>query len=61
MDLLVVEDNVRTPYVIGGDVKHFDAAILLGLPLELVVVPGLLHPQVGGHYLVLQIDIDQLG
>jgi len=42
-------------------VEHLYAAVLLGLPLELVVVPGLLHPQVGGHDLVLQIDIDQLG
>lgn len=40
--------------------KHLDTAVFLGLPLELVVVPGLLYPQVGGHNLVLQIDINKL-
>lgn len=41
--------------------QHLHAAIVLGLPLELVVVPCLLHPEVGRHDLVLQIDIDELG
>ena len=53
--LLVVEDNVRPPDVIGGNVEHVDAAVLLRVPLKLVVVPVLFHPQVGRHDLVFQV------
>ena len=41
--------------MVTGHVEHLDPAILLGVPLELVVTPVLLHPQVGRHDLVLQI------
>ena len=35
--------------------EHVDAPVLLGVPLQLVVVPVLLHPQVRRHDLVLQV------
>ncbi len=35
--------------------EHVDAAVLRGVPLQLVVVPVLLHPQVCRHDLVLEI------
>ena len=53
--LLVVEDDVRSPDVVRRYVKHVDPAILSRVPLELVVSPVLLHPQVGRHDLVLQV------
>ena len=52
---LVVKDNVRSPDVIRWNMQHVDPAVLLGVPLQLVVTPELLHPQVGGHDLVLKI------
>ena len=54
-DSLVVEHDVRSPDVVTGHVKHLNPSILLGVPLQLVVTPVLLHPQVGRHDLVLQI------
>ena len=53
--LLVIQDDVRPPDVVTGHVELFDPAVLLGVPLELVVSPELLHPQVGRHYLVLEV------
>ena len=41
VNLLVVEHNVRPPDVIGRHVKLLDAAVLLGVPDQLVVVPEL--------------------
>ena len=35
--------------------EHVDPAVLRRVPLELVVPPVLLHPQVGRHDLVLQV------
>ena len=35
--------------------KHVDPPVLRGVPLQLVVPPVLLHPQVGRHDLVLQV------
>ena len=53
--LLVVEDDVRSPDVVRRYGKHVATAILSRVPLELVVSPVLLHPQVGRHDLVLQV------
>ena len=53
--LLVIQDDVRSPDVVTGHVELFDPAVLLGVPLEFVVSPELLHPQVGRHYLVLEV------
>ena len=39
--------------------EHVDAPVLLGVPLQLVVVPVLLHPQVRRHDLVLQVLKDK--
>lgn len=39
--LLIVEHNVWPPNVIGRNVKHFHAAVLLRLPSQFVVVPRL--------------------
>ena len=50
--LLVVQHDVRPPDVIGGNVEHVHAAVLIRVPPHLVVVPELLHPEVGGHNLV---------
>ena len=52
---LVVEHDVWSPDVVAGHVEHLDPAVLLGVPLQLVVAPVLLHPQVGRHDLVLQV------
>ena len=52
---LVVKDNVRSPDVIRWNMQHVAPAVLLGIPLQLVVLPELFHPQVGGHDLVLQV------
>ena len=38
---LVVEHNVRSPDVVGRNVKLLDTAVLLGVPDQLVVVPEL--------------------
>ena len=53
--LLVVEDDVWQPDVCGGDVETVDAAVLLRVPAELVVVPVLLYPQVGRHHLLPEV------
>ena len=37
-----------------------DAAVVGGVPLELVVDPLLLHPHVGDHDLPLHVDPDEL-
>ena len=55
LHLLVVEHNVWSPDVVTGYMQLFDSPILVWVPLELVVSPELLYPQVGGHNLVLQI------
>ena len=39
----------------AGNMEYVDTAILLRIPGQLVVVPQLLDPQVGRHYLVTQI------
>ena len=54
-NLLVVEDDIGPPDVIRRDMKHVDPTVLSRVPLELVVPPVLLHPQVGRHDLVLQV------
>ena len=54
-DLLVVEHDVGQPDVGGGHVEHVHAPELLWLPHQLVVVPELLHPQVGRHDLVAEV------
>ena len=41
--LLVVEDNVRKPNVLGRDVKCFDTAVFLWVPFQLVVEPFLIN------------------
>ena len=41
--------------MVAGHVELLDAAVLQRIPLELVVAPELLHPQVGRHDLVLQV------
>ena len=53
--LLVVEHDVGPPDVVAGHVELLDASVLQRVPLELVVAPELLHPQVGRHDLVLQV------
>ena len=53
--LLIVKDNVRSPDVVAGHVELPHPAVLHRVPLELVIPPELLHPQVGRHDLVLQI------
>ena len=40
-NLLIVEDYVGPPDVVRGHVQHVHAAVLLRLPTQLVVVPGL--------------------
>ena len=50
--LLVVEDNVWPPDVVGWDVKHVNPSVLVGVPSHFVVVPKLFDPQVGRHYLI---------
>ena len=40
-NLLIVEDYVGPPDVVRGHVQHVHAAVLLWLPTQLVVVPGL--------------------
>ena len=52
---LIVKDNVRSPDVVAGYVELFHPAVLVGVPFQLVVPPKLLHPQVGRHYLVLEV------
>ena len=41
--------------MVSGHVETLDPAVLIRVPHQLVVAPELLHPQVGGHYLVLQV------
>ena len=41
LDSLVIKDDVRQPDVWGGNVEHVPPAILLRLPHQLVVIPGL--------------------
>ena len=36
---LVEEDDVREPDVLGGHVEHVHAAVLVGVPAQLVVDP----------------------
>ena len=54
-DSLVVEHDVRSPDVVTGHVELPPPAVLHRVPLELVVPPELLHPQVGRHDLVFQV------
>ena len=60
MHSLVVQHNVWQPDVVGGHVEVLDAAVVGGVPLELVVDPLLLHPHVGDHDLPLHVDPDDL-
>ena len=60
MHSLVVQHNVWQPDVVGGHVEVLDAAVVRGVPLELVVDPLLLHPHVGDHDLPLHVDPDDL-
>ena len=41
LNLLVVEDDVWSPYVVGRNVQLFDSPILVGVPHQFVVVPKL--------------------
>ena len=60
MHSLVVQHNVWQPDVVGGNMEVLDAAVVCGVPLELVVDPLLLHPHVGDHDLPLHVDPDDL-
>ncbi len=40
-NLLVVEDDVWSPYVVGRNVQLFDTPILVGVPHQFVVIPKL--------------------
>ena len=60
MHSLVVQHNVWQPDVVGGNMEVLDAAVVRGVPLELVVDPLLLHPHVGDHDLPLHVDPDDL-
>lgn len=40
-NLLVVQNDVGTPYVVRWYVKHFYTPIFLRVPFQLVIVPGL--------------------
>ena len=53
--LLVVEDDVGPPDVVGRDVETLHSPVLLGVPHQLVISPELLNPQIGCHNLILQI------
>ena len=55
MILLVVKHDIRSPDVVTGHVELLHPAVLVRVPLQLVVPPELLHPQVGRHYLVLEV------
>lgn len=55
--LLVEQDNVRKPDVLRGNIEGLDTAVILRVPLELVILPGLLNPNVGSHHLVLEVLI----
>ena len=41
--------------MVSRHVETLDPAVLIRVPHQLVVAPELLNPQVGGHYLVLQV------
>ena len=41
--------------MVTGHMKHLDPPVLLWVPLQLVVAPVLLHPQVGRHDLVFEV------
>ena len=43
IDSLVIEHDVRQPDVLRRHVQRFHSAVVLGVPLELVVVPLLIH------------------
>lgn len=58
--LLVVEHDVWPPDVIGGHVEHIHSTVLFGVPAHLVIVPELLHPQIGGHNLIAEVHINEL-
>ena len=45
---LVEEDDVREPDVLGGHVEHVHAAVLVGVPAQLVVDPLLQSTIQGG-------------
>ena len=53
--LLVVQNDVRSPDVICGDVETLHSSVLLRVPHQLVIPPELLNPQIGCHNLVLQV------
>ena len=53
--LLVVKHDIRSPDVVTGHVELLHPTVLVRVPLQLVVPPELLHPQVGRHYLVLEV------
>ena len=54
-DLLIVQHDVRPPDVVGGHVEHVHSAVFRRIPTHFVVVPKLLHPQIGGHDLVSEV------
>ncbi len=47
--------------MLRGHEQHVYPSVVLRVPHQLVVHPLLLHPHVGGHYLILEVDVHQLG
>ena len=43
--LLVIEDDIWSPYMIGRYMKHGNTAVLQGIPLQLIVLPVLPGPR----------------
>lgn len=49
---LVVEDDVRLPNQVAGDVDHLKVVVVLLVPLQVCIVPDLPDPQIRGQHLV---------
>ena len=54
-NLLVIEDDVWPPDVVGGNMEHIDTTVFVGVPSHFVIVPELLHPQICGHDLISKV------
>ena len=70
-DLLVIQDNIRQPDLLAGNVEDIDTAVLAGIPSKFIVVPflgapnenskfssvdsHLFQPDIGSHDLILLI------
>lgn len=50
--ILVIEDEVGPPHQAAGDVDHLQSIIVLFIPFQVYVIPGLPDPQVGNQHLV---------